>query len=152
VTTTPSRRTVLRATAWTAPAIAVVAAAPAYAVSAEPDTTIGLAAAGPDSYPSIRYLEWDVTVTNPTPDPVVITVTYEVTAGLRGGETCRNGWQVAGFATFSRSMAPYETSPGGSLYVSLSAGQLPPNSTLSMTMIATAPGLTTKSAVYSGTI
>lgn len=33
VTTTPSRRTVLRATAWTAPVVAVVAAAPASAAS-----------------------------------------------------------------------------------------------------------------------
>lgn len=95
VTSTPSRRTVLRATAWTAPAVAVAAAAPAYAASVATVVTGTLVSTrNPDDVTVTG------TVTNLGTTPVMVTLTITIEADSEqatGGSGNLNGWAYVAF-------------------------------------------------------
>ncbi|MFW6776045.1 hypothetical protein ACOACO_17310 [Nocardioides sp. CPCC 205120] len=72
MTSTPTRRTVLRATAWTAPVVAVAATAPAFAASTANTFRINTAPSSLDSSNGVKGLE--IGVHNPTSSPLSVTV------------------------------------------------------------------------------
>lgn len=121
----------------------MVAAAPAHAAST-PGTTIGLTTTE-TWYPSVRAVLYDVRVTNPTQDVVVITVASAVSTGVQSASTSTGWFRSSG--SFLRSMAPGETSPRRSLTINVfaldSAGEeLPPGTAITTTLTASGPGLT----------
>lgn len=72
-TSTPTRRTVLRATAWTAPVVAVTATAPAFAASTAPSgfvlRAVNNSTASADDARRVTF-----TVTNPAASSIVATI------------------------------------------------------------------------------
>ncbi|MFW6776049.1 hypothetical protein ACOACO_17330 [Nocardioides sp. CPCC 205120] len=86
MTSTPSRRTVLRATAWTAPVVAVAATAPAFAASTAP-TGFRI-----NATPSRRYSfendvrELAIGASNPTAAPLTVTVFIDANTVGGGSE------------------------------------------------------------------
>ncbi|WP_028474832.1 hypothetical protein [Nocardioides alkalitolerans] len=72
MTTTPSRRSLLRASVWAAPAVSVVAAAPAFAASTpgEPRPTLAGRADGPSEYADSGSTVYGIYVTNTGTEPI----------------------------------------------------------------------------------
>lgn len=78
----PSRRSFVRAAAWTVPVVAIAAAAPAYALTTQ--ATLGSASlASRYSLNSRRHIAWDLTLTNGALaiKSISITLTYVPTTG-----------------------------------------------------------------------
>lgn len=105
----PSRRAVVRAAAWTAPAISIVAAAPAYAVSGGGAT----AASRGDSRRIDESVRFELSLTNTgltdlVSPYLVITSTDGSTVDLLPDEN--SNWTRSGTTwTYNRSIAPNET-------------------------------------------
>lgn len=78
----PTRRTVLRAAAWTAPAVSIAVAAPAFATSHVHVPKGSVGSSTPDKYSvgNDKYVRWDLTVTNTGTDPLTtLTVVFSFT-------------------------------------------------------------------------
>lgn len=102
----PSRRSFVRAAAWTVPVVSIAAAAPAYALTTAATLVAGTADKwGKDAYER-WHVSWDLQLTKSTVDidSVTITVTYAPSMKDRGFDTVDvlgftpldAGWVVTG--------------------------------------------------------
>ncbi|MFW6773301.1 hypothetical protein ACOACO_03380 [Nocardioides sp. CPCC 205120] len=82
----PSRRTVLRATAWTAPAVVVVSAAPAFAASVAGDVTAVFTPTRTSTGVLLSGL-----VTNSSPSDLLVTASFDVAVDPASPDTVTNG-------------------------------------------------------------
>lgn len=109
MTTTPSRRTILRSAAWTAPAVAVVAAAPAHAASvSHPTLSTSISRAGSGQASVSATLGPDATL------PAVVTMTVAITTEFAGLltislDTWSSEYLPGGSFVFTRTISPGET-------------------------------------------
>lgn len=142
----PSRRSVLRAAAWAAPAVSVAVAAPAYATSHQ-NLTGAVTSTAPVKYSQgqQKFVRWDLTINNTTATMslagIVIAFTYSETSGegatvmtitpTAGGGTWTNGTGLT--ATYSSVIAPHgsislrvvftaSNNSGGSVACAVTAG------------------------------
>ncbi|MFW6776050.1 hypothetical protein ACOACO_17335 [Nocardioides sp. CPCC 205120] len=116
MTSTPTRRTVLRATAWTAPVVAVAAAAPAFAASTAP-TGIALRATNNATALTSRSRRVTFNVTNPTASPIVATISIPAVGPGAANPYAydpESGWVLGtgpGSYTLTNTIAPMSDTP-----------------------------------------
>lgn len=98
VTTTPSRRTVLRATAWSVPSVSIVAAAPAFAASTPGPTGFRVNAAPTPGLYANEQVRWlAIGAHNPTTAPLSITIFLLDTSDPVPWEVAPKSWTWGGY-------------------------------------------------------
>ncbi|MFW6775212.1 hypothetical protein ACOACO_13080 [Nocardioides sp. CPCC 205120] len=143
----PSRRTVLRATAWSVPVVSVVATAPAFAASAPGSPVLALALSeGPAPDPAMRRVT--VSATNPSTSPLELTVVmpWHAAGGSQLFEVdYGSGWAFVGDGTIVTgwlTVAPSTTAP--SFWVDY---VVPAGVSEDITLTLSAPGFDSVAAV-----